>query len=267
MTPAMEAHWRATASSKRRSICPAAPPTSPSTASAGGRRLRTATVANRRTRSMLSTRDTVTPGASAGDEELGGLAVHQGGHDEARRPRPPPRPAPCGPRARSPRPAGSPSRVTAPGRAEAPGSAEAPGGDGLTAEEAGQVRSPAGPRSRTRPARRPPRWSGSRGPGETQLPISSATRVRSTRPWPDTLPPPSSSGTSSEVHPSSAPCRHHAAGKPAGSFSAHSRTVGSGHGPLQELGRRLDEQLLVLCQLYLHSSSFPAVGTPPTPTT
>ena len=48
-------------------------------------------------------------------------------------------------------------------------------------------------------------WS---GPGATVLPASSATSARSWTPSPDTLPPPSSSGTSRLVQPSSAARRH-----------------------------------------------------------
>ena len=70
--------------------------------------------------------------------------------------------------------------------------------------------------------------AGSNGPGETSRPSSSATNTRSSRPWPDTLPPPSASATSSDVQPSSAPRCHQSDGYPEGSFSAHWRTVGTG---------------------------------------
>ena len=48
---------------------------------------------------------------------------------------------------------------------------------------------------------------GSKGPGATCAPKASATSARSAAPFPLTLPPPRSSGTSSDVQPSSAPCR------------------------------------------------------------
>jgi len=53
--------------------------------------------------------------------------------------------------------------------------------------------------------------TGCSGPGATVLPASSATSARSWTPSPDTLPPPSSSGTRRLVQPSSAARRHQSA--------------------------------------------------------
>ena len=69
---------------------------------------------------------------------------------------------------------------------------------------------------------------GRSGPGATCAPNAWATRARSDGPFPLTLPPPSSSGTSSEVQPSSAPWRQKSGSKPASS-ARNSRTLGSGH--------------------------------------
>src|SRR5882757_2700870 len=55
--------------------------------------------------------------------------------------------------------------------------------------------------------------TGCSGPGATVLPASSATMARSRTPSPETLPPPSSSGTSRLVQPSSAARRHQSGSK------------------------------------------------------
>ena len=77
-------------------------------------------------------------------------------------------------------------------------------------------------------------FTGTSGPGVTMRPISSATSTRSSSPCSLRLPPPSASGTSIEVQPSSAPRRHHRRSKPAGSCSS-ARTAGSGHSAARNL--------------------------------
>ena len=71
-------------------------------------------------------------------------------------------------------------------------------------------------------------FTGINGPGVTARPISSATMVKSTMGRPEMLPPPSDSGTISEVQPSSAADRQKLCGQPS-ARSCHSRTVPTGH--------------------------------------
>ncbi len=70
-------------------------------------------------------------------------------------------------------------------------------------------------------------FTGTRGPGETSRPISSATIAMSTIPFPEMLSPPIAAATSIDVQPSSAPRRHHSRSKPTGP-AASSRTTASG---------------------------------------
>ncbi len=82
VTPAMEAHWRATASSKSRSICAAAPPTSPSTASGGSTTLSNDTRGETPDEVDALGCDHAHARSVRVDQELGDLAVDKGGHHE-----------------------------------------------------------------------------------------------------------------------------------------------------------------------------------------
>ena len=183
-------------------------------------------LANRRTRSRLSARRTaVTPGVPEGTRNW------------------------AGPRRSGPSPGSGPPR---PGLHRSRGALEdeavtvgdgvgplrslpddpavpvrAPGGDGLTADQAGQLLVVVGrPRPWTGP--RPPRWWGSAVParpaGPSPRPPVPGRRGR----CPEMQPPPWSSDTSIETQPSSAPRRHHSRSKPSGSSSARRRTASSG---------------------------------------
>ena len=212
MTPTMEAHCSATASSKSRSICAAAPPTSPSTASGVTTTSSNATKANRRTRSMPRPGPR-SPRACRHRRGTGWARRRPGRPRRRSRPRPPPRPLPSCPRARSSPPCRAASRVIATGEARsrpsrrgtrwrwtrrerrpgryAPSVRRCPNSDSAAATtlvgRSGPGRHPAAPSPR-------PPGSGPAGRGRTRC------RHR----------PPRS--TSSEVQPSSAPWRHQAPG-------------------------------------------------------
>ena len=185
--------------------------------------------ANRRTRSRLSAGAIATPGVSAGTRNWVSVPVDLGGHQE-----------PVWLRRgldRTLRRRRGRSLAVARGRRGADrlgDPAGRPARPGTRWPVASPVRSPGrtlGLLRRSEPdsdSAAATTLVGTSGPGETRRPISSATSTRSSSPCPETLPPPCSSDTSSDVQPSSAPRRHQSSGKPAGCFSAHSRTVESG---------------------------------------
>ena len=92
---------------------------------------------------------------------------------------------------------------------------------------------------------------GPSGPGDTRRPISSATITRSSRPSPLRLPPPSDSGTRSDVHPSSAPRTPPAAVEPGGIVDQRAHR-GERRLLLEELPGRLLEELLVVGEREMH---------------
>ena len=83
-------------------------------------------------------------------------------------------------------------------------------------------------------------FMGTKGPGCTCRPISSATIDASTTPSPLTLPPPNSSGTSIENHPSSAALRNQPRSYPIGSsWRSRVRASGFASGMVDDQGATL----------------------------
>ena len=253
MMPVVSAHCSVHATWRACSTSAAASPTGPTTASAGTATSSKRTSAKRRTRSRPDIGVTVRPAAPAGTRTW--LSAPSCSTATSRWSAW--APASTGeqvPESTKPSPSGRPPTGRAPHQAATRSPASSPGS--TSAFWSGEP---------TRPSAPATTLTGTRGPGATTRPISSATSTRSSRPCSENEPPPSASGTSSEVQPSCAPCAHDL------------RVVAQrivleapdGRDPalgLEEPAGRVDEEGLLLGQLELHGRLLPTgsrSGSPP----